>query len=149
MIVIDANDDLSRHTGAEAVSAWQPLSQQRVTDFADASDDRNPLHVDPGFARTTPYGSTIAHGYYFMATAPSLLETLWRLTGFSFAVAYGVDRIRFPSALPTGTRFRLRLKIIAIEQIPDGIQVRTDLTFEGEELERPVCVAESLYRAYR
>lgn len=128
MIVIDAAEDPGKHNGAEAVTDWHLLNQQQVTDFADASDDRNPLHVDPDFARATPYGSTIAHGYYFMATAPSLLETLWQFTGFSFAVAYGVDRLRFPAALPTETRFRLRLKILEIEEISNGIQVRTDLT---------------------
>ncbi|MGI5221869.1 MaoC family dehydratase [Nocardia sp. CA-290969] len=63
MIAIDAAEDPGKHNGAEAVTEWQLLSQQQVTDFADASDDRNPLHVDPDFARTTPYGSTIAHGY--------------------------------------------------------------------------------------
>ncbi|MGW0179705.1 MaoC family dehydratase [Nocardia sp. NPDC003345] len=149
MIVIDANDDPATHTGADAVSDWHLLTQRRIDEFADASDDHNPLHVDPGFARDTPYGATIGHGYYFMAAAPSLLNTLWQLTGFAFAVAYGVDRIRFPGALPVDTRFRLRLRIIAVEAIDNGIQVRTTLTFEGEGLDRPVCVAESLYRAYR
>lgn len=145
MIVIDAAEDPGMHNGAEAVTEWHLLGQQRVTDFADAGVDHNPLHVDPDFARTTPYGSTIAHGYYFMAIAPSLLETRWQFTGFSFAIAYGVDRIRFPAE----THFRLRPKIVDIEEIPNGIQVRTNLTFDSENLERPVCVAESLYRAYR
>jgi acyl dehydratase len=148
MIVMNVSDDLAAKVGSEAVSDWQPMTQKIIDDFAEASGDRNPLHIDPDFARQTPYGSTIAHGYYFLAAAPSLLESLWQIDGFAFAVAYGSNRVRFPAALPVGTRYRLRLIVKGIDSVSGGVQITVELSFEGEGLEKPVCVSESVYRAY-
>lgn len=65
-----------------------------------------------------------------MATAPSLMTDLWRLDGFAFAVAYGVDRVRFPAPLPVNSRFRMRLTIRAVAEISHGAEVAAELTFE-------------------
>ncbi|MFI6044485.1 MaoC family dehydratase [Nocardia sp. NPDC051321] len=148
MITIKGVDELAASVGREAVSGWQLITQDSIDRFAEATGDRNPLHVDPGFARQTPFGSTIAHGYFLVAAAPALMESLWHLDGFSFAVAYGVNRVRFPAPLPVDARFRMRLSINAVDEIGGGAQITTELTFEREGRDKPVCVAESLYRVY-
>ncbi|MFI6168457.1 MaoC family dehydratase [Nocardia sp. NPDC051052] len=148
MIIIEGVDELVTAAGREAVSDWQTITQFTINRFADVTGDRNPLHVDPEFAQQTPFGSTIAHGWYLVAAAPSLMTELWRLDGFAFAVAYGVNRVRFPAPLPVDARFRMRLAIKAINKISGGAEVVTELTFEREGSDKPVCAAEALYRVY-
>jgi acyl dehydratase len=141
-------DELVNAVGREAVSDWQTITQSTIDQFAEVTGDRNALHVDPEFARQTPFGSTIAHGWYLVAAAPSLMTELWRLDGFAFAVAYGVNRVRFPAPLPVDARFRMRLAIEAVNEVGGGAEVVTTLTFEREGSDKPVCVAEALYRVY-
>ncbi|WP_024803130.1 MaoC family dehydratase [Nocardia sp. BMG51109] len=148
MIIIRGVDELESAVGRVAVSEWRQLTQETIDRFAEATGDRNPLHVDPGFARRTPFGSTIAHGYFLMGAAPVLMAELWRLEGFAFTVAYGVDRLRFPAPLPVDARYRMRLSIDAVDRFDGGAQITTGLTFEREGGAKPVCVAESLYRVY-
>jgi len=70
------------------------------------------------------------------------------IEGFAFGVNYGVNRVRFPAPLPVGSKVRMRMKLASIEDIPGGAQITTELTFEREGGEKPVCVAESLARVY-
>jgi acyl dehydratase len=73
---------------------------------------------------------------------------LFSFTGFAFGVNYGVNRVRFPAPMPVGDRVRMRAKLAAVDDIPGGAQITTELTFEREGGEKPVCVAESLSRVY-
>ena len=73
---------------------------------------------------------------------------MFKVEGFAFGVNYGVNRVRFPAPLPVGDRVRMRAKLVSVEDIPGGAQIATELTFEREGGEKPVCVAESLSRVY-
>jgi acyl dehydratase len=104
--------------------------------------------VDVDRAKETPFGGTIAHGYYTLSLAPKFSYSLMSVEGFAFGVNYGVNRVRFPAPLPVGSRVRMRMKLVSIEDVSGGAQITTELTFEREGGDKPVCVAESLARVY-
>ena len=106
------------------------------------------IHTDPERAKQTPFGGTIAHGYYTLSLAPRFAYTLVNYEGFSFGVNYGCNRVRFPAPMPVGEKVRMRARLAAVDDIPGGVQITTELTFEREGGDKPVCVAESLARVY-
>jgi acyl dehydratase len=132
--------------GDLGASGWQPVTQQDVDRFADATGDHQWIHTDPDRARTTPLGGTIAHGFYTLSLAPKLLEDLISFEHFGFAMNYGLDRVRFVSPLPVGDRVRMRASVDSVTARPDGADVATTLTFERAGGDRPVCVAQLLIR---
>ena len=99
-------------------------------------------------AKESPFGGTIAHGYYTLSLAPRFSYDMVKFDGFAFGVNYGLNRVRFPAPMPVGEKVRMRSKLIAVDDIPGGAQIATELTFEREGGEKPVCVAESLARVY-
>lgn len=129
-------------------SDWHEVTQSDIDAFADVTGDHQWIHVDPERAKDTPFGGTIAHGYYTLALAPRFSEQIFKLDGFAFGLNYGLDRVRFPAPLPVGTRVRMVAKVAGVEDIPGGAQLRLELTFEREGGDKPVCVAESLARIY-
>lgn len=129
-------------------SDWHEVTQSDIDAFADLTGDHQWIHVDPERAKDTPFGGTIAHGYYTLALAPRFSEQIFKLDGFAFGLNYGLDRVRFPAPLPVGTRVRMVAKVTGVEDIPGGAQLRLELTFEREGGDKPVCVAESLARIY-
>ncbi len=129
-------------------SPWHEVTQDEVNRFADATGDHQWIHVDPERAKDTPFGGTIAHGYYTLSLHPMFSSQIIAYEGFAFAVNYGFDRVRFPAPLPVGNRVRMRLSLIAVDDVLGGAQITTKLTFEGEGALKPVCVAESLSRLY-
>jgi acyl dehydratase len=104
--------------------------------------------VDPERARDTPFGGTIAHGYYTLSLAPRFTEQIVRFDGFAFAVNYGLNKVRFPAPVPVGSRVRMSAKLASLEEVPGGAQIALALTFEREGGDKPVCVAETLARVY-
>jgi acyl dehydratase len=130
------------------VSDWHDVTQEAINEFAEVTGDHNPIHVDVEWAKQTPFGGTIAHGYYTLSLAPMFSYALMSVQGFAFGVNYGVNRVRFPAPLPVGSRVRMHMKLASVEDVPGGVQMTTDLTFEREGEEKPVCVAESLARVY-
>ena len=140
-------DDLK--TGLElGPTQWLEITQDRIDLFADATDDHQWIHVDPERAKDTPFGGTIAHGYYTLSLAPMLTNQVMQLDGFAFAINYGLNRVRFPAPLPVGSRVRLQARLKGLDDIPGGAQMTLELTFEREGGDKPVCVAESLARVY-
>jgi len=129
-------------------SDWHEVTQSDIDAFADVTGDHQWIHVDPERAKDTPFGGTIAHGYYTLALAPRFSEQIFKLDGFAFGLNYGLDRVRFPAPLPVGTKVRMVAKVAGVEDIPGGAQLRLELTFEREGGDKPVCVAESLARIY-
>ena len=129
-------------------SGWHAVSQSDIDTFADVTGDHQWIHVDPERARNTPYGGTIAHGYYTLALAPKFTDEVMRLQGFTYAVNYGLNRVRFPAPLPVGGKVRMTAKLAGLEEIPGGAQMTLELTFEREGGDRPVCIAESIARVY-
>jgi len=142
-------DDLKAHAGTEVgVSDWHDVTQERVNAFAEATGDHQWIHTDPERAAQGPFGGTIAHGYYTLSLAPSLMEQVLPLDGFAMGVNYGLDKLRFPAPLPVGDRVRMRGTLDRVEDIAGGAQMYVTLTFEREGGDKPVCVAQALYRVY-
>ena len=135
--------------GAEAVSPWFEVAQERIDAFAAATDDHQSIHVDPELAADGPFGTTVAHGFLTL----SLLVPLWRasseLSGYSVVVNYGVNRVRFPAPVPSGARIRATFRIAGVDEVAGGHQVTLDAAVEAEGGDRPVCVAELLLRYVR
>jgi acyl dehydratase len=149
MRTITGRDELRDATGETlGTSDWHEVTQSDIDAFADVTGDHQWIHVDPERAKDTPFGGTIAHGFYTLALAPRFSEQIFKLEGFAFGLNYGLDRVRFPATLPVGTKVRMVAKVAAVEDIPGGAQLRLELTFEREGGDKPVCVAESLARLY-
>jgi acyl dehydratase len=149
MLTLTGIDEVKAHVGEElGVSDWHEVTQDEINRFADVTGDHQWIHVDPERAKETPFGGTIAHGYYTLSLAPMFSYSLFNFEGFAFAMNYGLNRVRFPAPLPVGDRVRMRAKLASVDDIEGGVQIATELTFEREGGEKPVCVAETLVRAY-
>lgn len=128
---------------------WSSVSQEEVDSFADLTHDHNPVHVDPAFAEKTPFGGTIAHGYFTVALLAPAAQEFLPVEDASLAINYGLDKLRFPSPLLVGTRFRTTGEVTGVDEIKgNGYQVSMTLTVEVEDGDKPVAVAEGLYRYY-
>jgi acyl dehydratase len=149
MRTITGLDELRKAEGEVlGTSEWHEVTQDDVDTFADVTGDHQWIHVDVERARQTPFGGTIAHGYYTLSLAPRLSDQILRLDGFAFGLNYGLNRVRFPAPVPVGSRVRMTCKIAKLEEIPGGAQITFENTFEVEGGDKPVCVAESLARVY-
>jgi acyl dehydratase len=122
-------------------TAWLDVSQARIDAFAAATDDPQWIHTDPVRAAEGPYGTTIAHGFLTLSLCvPMLYEAL--PPGGAMVVNYGVDRVRFPAAVPSGARVRGRFRVSSVEDTPQGQRAVIEATIECEGVAKPVCVAE-------
>jgi acyl dehydratase len=149
MITFNGLDELDGAAGRElGVSDWHEVTQAEVDAFADATGDHQWIHVDPERAAATPFGGTIAHGYFTLSLGPAMAEQIYAFDGVSFGLNYGLNRVRFPSPMPVGGRVRLRSAISAVESHDGWSQVVLTQTFEHEGSDKPVCVAEQLVRLY-
>ena len=144
---INGVDELKSLVGQHlGTSDWLEITQERVNTFAEATGDHQWIHVDPEKAKDGPFGGTIAHGYLTMSLGPVLLPQVVTVTGFSMALNYGLDKLRFPSPVPVGKRLRLSAELLAVDDVKGGVQTTYRLTFEVEGQDKPACVAEALYR---
>jgi acyl dehydratase len=132
------------------VSDWFTVTQERIDAFAAVTEDRQWIHCDTDRARAeSPYGATIAHGYLTLSLLPHLLSQAVRVRGpFSRVINYGLNRVRFPAAVPASGRIRARCTLRAAEDVPGGLQVTWAVTMECDGQPKPVMVAESLSRFY-
>ncbi len=130
-------------------SPWLEVTQERVNQFADATGDHQWIHVDVERATAeSPFGGPIAHGYLTLSLLPSLMPQIVTTTGFRMGVNYGTNRVRFMSPVPVGSRLRLGAKLLAVDDIPGGVQTVYEMTFEVEGTPKPACVAEIVLRSY-
>jgi acyl dehydratase len=149
MLTLTGLDEVSAYIGKElGVSDWHLVTQDAIDEFADVTGDHQWIHVDRERAAQSPFGGTIAHGYYTLSLAPRFSYSLFKFEGFAFGVNYGLNRVRFPAPMPVGGRVRMRAVLKEVQEIDGGAQITTELTFECEGGEKPVCVAESLARVY-
>ena len=148
MIKVNGLEELKAAVGQEAVSDWHEVTQEDINRFAEVTGDDQWIHLDVERAKQTPFGGTIAHGYYTLSLAPSFSYRLFEASGFAFGLNYGANKVRFPAPMPVGDRLRMRLRLASVDDIPGGAQITTALTFEREGRDKPVCVAESLSRVY-
>jgi len=149
-VQVDGIEQLKELIGQElGPSDWLEVTQDDIDRFADVSRDHQWIHVDPERAATeSPYGTTVAHGNLTLSLVDSFRPQLIENRGVKMGINYGFNKVRFPAAVPAGTRVRARAELLAVEELGDGWwQVVTKYTIEGEQSEKPVCVAESVGRA--
>ncbi len=149
MRTITGLDELKAAEGEVlGTSGWDEVTQKDIDAFADVTGDHQWIHVDVERARETPFGGTIAHGYYTLSLVPKLSQEIFRLDGFTFALNYGLNRVRFPAPMPVGGKVRMSAKVAELKEIPGGAQMTMEMTFEREGGDKPVCVAETVVRVY-
>ncbi len=149
MLTLNGIDEIRAHVRRElGVSDWHDVTQESVDQFAEVTGDDYWIHTDPERAKDSPFGGTIAHGYYTLSLGPKFSYEMFSIQGVAFGVNYGSNRVRFPAPMPVGQRVRMRAKLLAADDIPGGLQLTVEQTFEREGGDKPVCVAESLTRVY-
>jgi acyl dehydratase len=137
------------HVGAElGPTEWQEMTQERVNEFADVTDDHNPIHVDPEFARKTPFGGTIAHGFLTLSMLAPISQGLLNVTGAAASINYGTDKVRFPAPLPVGAYFRGHGVLTEVSEVKGGVQAKATFTIEVKDAPKPALVAECLFRFF-
>ncbi len=142
-------DDLRAAVGTElGTSDWIPIDQDRVDRFAEATGDHQWIHTDPERAAAGPFGTTIAHGFLTLSLLPVIAGSVLQVDGVRMGVNYGTDKVRFPAAVPVGSRVRGRVELVGVTDVPGGVQVVTRVTVERDGGDKPVCVAESVSRLY-
>jgi acyl dehydratase len=147
--IVEGIDGLKAKKGEHlGYSDWHTVTQEQVNQFADATGDHQWIHVDPERAKAGPFGGPIAHGYLTISLAPMLLPQVMRVDGIQMGVNYGINKLRFPSPVPVGSKLRVGAQLAEVEDIAGGAQVTMDLTFEVEGKEKPACVAQAVYRYY-
>ena len=128
-------------------SSWIEIPQERIDAFAEATEDRQWIHVDPERAAAGPFGTTIAHGYLTLSLLPAMsYELVPRAKGMG--INYGLNRVRFPAPVPVGSRVRASFEVLEYEKFDWGHQATMTATVEREGGEKPVCVAELVFRYY-
>ena len=149
MLTLTGVEEVKGKVGQElGVSDWKEVTQDSVNEFAHVTGDHQWIHVDPERAKETPFGGTIAHGFYTLSLYPALFYEMVEFDGFAFGLNYGLNRVRFPAPMPVGDRVRVHAKLSNVEDIAGGIQTTIEYTFEREGGDKPVCVAEVVYRSY-
>lgn len=132
-----------------AVSDWITVTQEQVNLFAQATGDHQWIHVDVERARAGPFGAPIAHGFLTLSLIPKLFESAMEIRSSGMGVNYGLNKVRFTSPVPVGSRLRGRMKLLACEPIDNnGMQMSWQVTVEREGADKPACVAETLARRY-
>ncbi len=136
-------DMLARAAGETlGTSDWVTVTQEAIDKFAEATGDFQWIHVDRERARTSPFGTTVAHGYLTLALAPRLMDQIYKVDGVRLRINYGLNRVRFTEPVKSGARVRMTLKLLSIDPTPKGVRVTTEAYFEIEGVQRPACIAE-------
>ncbi len=149
---IETLEELMALEGRElGVSGWIEITQQQIDQFADLTSDHQWIHIDPErAAKESPYGTTVAHGFFSLSLISSLLRHLVRFRGdFQRLINYGLNKVRFPSPVPAGSRIRGRFRLQSVRELEDGVQMIWLVLIEREGSEKPCVAAEWVTRAYR
>jgi acyl dehydratase len=142
-------NSLQQRVGEElAVGDWVTVDQATIDKFAEATGDHQWIHVDAERAKQGPFGTTIAHGFLTLSLLPRLAESAIKIDDVRMGVNYGLNRVRFPAPVPSGSRIRARMKLLAYDAIDGGAQLVMEVTMEREGGDKPVCVAETVSRRY-
>jgi acyl dehydratase len=142
--------DLAGHVGKHlGYSDWRQIDQDQINRFAEATGDHQWIHLDADRAKSGPFGTTIAHGYLTLSLTPVFISEVLKVEGASMVVNYGLNRVRFPAPVPSGSRVRFGAELSAVQEVEGGVQVTLAGTYELEGSEKPACVAEIVFRFYR
>ncbi len=149
MKVITSIDDAGAAVGEElGVSDWQEIDQERINAFADATGDHQWIHIDADRAKTeSPYGTTIAHGFLTLSMIPALTKDNYRLENAKMAINYGLNKVRFIAAVPSGGRIRARSELVDASKVDDStVNLTVKHTIELDGSNKPAAVAETIVR---
>ena len=130
------------------VSDWITVTQERIQLFADATNDHQWIHLDAERAQAGPFGTTIAHGFLTLSLLPEMAASAFGVNETRMGVNYGLNKVRFPAPVPSGSRLRGRFKLVGYEPLEGGAQLTVQVTMEREGSDKPVCIAESIGRRY-
>ena len=132
-----------------AVSDWLSITQEQINQFAEATGDRQWIHIDPERAKAGPFGAPIAHGFLTLSLLPQFFAAALHVSQTRMGVNYGLNKVRFMSPVPVGSALRAKLFLVSAEAIDNnGMQMTWDVTIEREGVAKPVCVAQSISRSY-
>ena len=130
------------------VSEWITVTQERIRLFAEATNDHQWIHLDAERAKAGPFGTTIAHGFLTLSLLPEMAASAFGVNETRMGVNYGLNKVRFPAPVPSGSRLRGRFKLVGYEPLEGGAQLTVQVTMEREGSDKPVCIAESIGRRY-
>ena len=149
-LVITGLDGLQAHVGQTlGVSDWKTVVQDDINTFAKLTGDEQWIHVDPERAKETAIGTTIQHGFLSLGMSTGLLWSVCVVEGFGMILNYGLNKVRFPAMLATGSRYRVHVEVAEVKQLGDtGAEVVWRLTYEVEGKPKPCCVADVVFRYY-
>lgn len=149
MTTIVRYDDVAGLAGTDlGWTDWVEITQERIGLFADATDDHQWIHVDPERAKDGPFGAAIAHGFLTLSLSVRFWSELFDVEGVGTKVNYGLDKVRFVSPVPVGSKIRMNAVIAEVTEVRGGYQFAVDQTVEIEGGTKPAVVARGLYRFY-
>lgn len=149
MITLSSPEEVKARVGGElGVSGWHQVTQAAVDQFAELTGDDQFIHIDQVRARTTSFGTTVAHGLYTLSLGAGLSREIFELRGCERTLNYGLNRVRFPAPVRVGARVRMRAALLDATDIPGGVRVVIEQTFMAENEVKPVCVAETVLCLY-
>lgn len=129
------------------MTEWLEIDQQRINLFADATGDHQWIHIDPERAKDGPFGACIAHGYLTLSLVNLFLPDIFKVHNISMGINYGVNKVRFPSAVPVGSRLRGRGEVVEVVEVKGGaVQAIVQVTVDIEGSDRPACVVDTINR---
>ena len=131
-----------------ADSDWIEVTQERIQLFADATNDHQWIHLDAERAKAGPFGTTIAHGFLTLSLLPEMAASAFGVNEARMGVNYGLNKVRFPAPVPSGSRLRGHFQLVGYEPLEGGAQITVQVTMEREGSDKPVCIAESIGRRY-
>ena len=142
--------DLPALKGSElGTSEWVEVTQDRVNLFADATGDHQWIHVDVDRAKAeSPFGGPIGHGYLTLSLLIPMWSEVLTVSDSTMAVNYGLNKVRFPSPVPVGSKLRLTATLTDVEEVAGGLQVTVAAVIEADGAAKPVCIAEPVFRFY-
>ena len=129
-----------------AVGDWLEITQERINQFADATDDHQWIHVDPERAANGPFGGTIAHGLLTLSLLPHFTRQLYTVDNIAMAINYGYNKVRFLTPVRVGSKIRARAEIAKVDQLDGAVQATVTVTVEIDGSAKPAAVAESIVR---
>ena len=150
-LVLESLQTLKEYVGREiATTGWLPVTQERIRQFAEATEDRQWIHVDAERAqRESPYGAAIAHGFLTLSLMSRFLKEAIQLpSSVRQTINYGLNRVRFPAPVRAGGKVRARVRLQSCRELPDSFEAVFDITVESEGAEKPCCVAEWILRYF-
>jgi acyl dehydratase len=145
VLTLTSLDQYRAMVGQElGTSSWHRVTQPLITAFAEASDDDEKIHLSPDAAAQRGLGSTIAHGLYTLSLGPKFLQEIYSVSGYSLALNYGFDRVRFLQTVKVNSRIRMTARLEAVEPLAGGSKFKILETFHTPGAAEPVCVAQAI-----